>query len=140
LRFYFRLKAYFIFNCHFMKWPCISKAENIWGWLHFIPNGPGCQTFFTLYLGEFQKNDLGQLHFKWNSALLNSSTQQNLKNRTLKLKKDKKEKREKAEVRWFEFLYFQFLIEGLLLWRTLMFSLLSLLYLIEMPWTWNLKP
>lgn len=59
LRSYFRLKAHFIFNCHFIKWPCISKSGNIWSWLHFIPNGTGCQMFFTLYLEGFQMSDLG---------------------------------------------------------------------------------
>lgn len=89
MRSYFRLKAHFIFNCHFIKWPSISKSENVWSWLHFNPNGPGCQTFFTLYLEDFQQSDLGWPCFKHNASLLRCSA--NFKKQASKIAKEETE-------------------------------------------------
>lgn len=60
MRFYFRLKAYFLFSCHSIEGLRINKAKTLAVGHISLPNGPGRPAFFTLYLGELQQDDLGQ--------------------------------------------------------------------------------
>lgn len=117
MRFYFRLKAYFLFNCHSIEWSCVSKAENTGSWSQFTPQWAWTPRILYSVLGRvptgwfrpsFTSNE--SLH------LLTSTAQGVLKNRFPKQKKKRNKKNRNNFI-------FQFLINSSFMGKKLILNL-----------------